>query len=144
MHECKTIKSWYYTNQQLPTPKLLYITTRIKRTGVRLSRLDFACPSTPEEIKHNSKTSVLPLNLPNLFQGCPAPSFLSLQWDSTESLCAPQIRLCPLLPLLSIVSWRTAQGCSDSVTHASRTSLSFCAVGWWGGSGEGCGQSAPG
>lgn len=25
---------------------------------------------------------------------------------------------------------------TDSVTHASRTSLSFCAVGWWGGSGK--------
>lgn len=106
--------------------------------------LDFACPSPLKEIKHNNNTSVLPLNLPNVFKECPAPSFLSLQRDSTESHCVPQIRLCPLLPLLSMVSWRTAQGCRDSVAHASRTSLSFCAVGWLGGSGKGCGQSAPG
>lgn len=94
--------------------------------------------------RKSSTTTILPFSLPNIFKGCAAPSFLSLQWDSTESLCVPQIRLCPLLPLLSMVSWRTAQGCRDSVTHASRTSLSFCAVGWLGGSGKGCGQSVPG
>lgn len=33
-------------------------------------------------------------------------------------------------------SKRTAKGWNDSVTHASRTSLSFCAAGWWGGGGE--------
>lgn len=88
------------------------------------------------EIKHNNITSVLSLNLPTLFQKFPAPSFLSLQWDSTQSLCTPQIRLCPLLPLFSIECKRTAKGWNDSVTHASRTSLSFCAVGWWGGSGK--------
>lgn len=48
------------------------------------------------------------------------------------------------LPLLSAVTKRSAKGWNDSVTHASRTSLSFCAVGWRGGSEKGCGQSAPG
>ncbi|MEQ2291117.1 hypothetical protein AMECASPLE_010117 [Ameca splendens] len=66
---------------------------------------------------------------PSFMDFHPLHSFYSNE-TLRRALCTPQIRLCPLLPLLSMECKRTAKGWNDSVAHASRTSLSFCAVGW--------------
>lgn len=99
------------------------------------TQLKWVYPSTPSLVRRGNQAQQQNFRSSSK---SPDPSFRDVQplhsFHSNGTLrrgfCTRQIRLCPLLPLFSIVTKRTAKGWNDSVTHASRTSLSFCAVGW--------------